>query len=130
MTINGVTLAGVRPGNKFRENLYAPLEMKEYISNESRLEHGKRVFSTPARYKSRSLSLEFNITASTTADLKSRYNAFLNALYTGEITLVASEFGNEVFHLIYTGKSPSYDNGKCACKVKVGFDEPNPGNRV
>mgnify|MGYP007069878295 CR=1 FL=1 len=130
MTINGATLAGVKPGSKFRESLYAPLEMKDYIYNESRLEHGRRVLSTTPRYKSRSLTLEFTITAASSADLVTRTNALYSALYAGDVAIAPTEYGTEVFHLIYTGKSPTYDHGTYACKVKVGFDEPDPSNRV
>lgn len=132
MTINGSTLDGVRPGKGFKDTLLAPLETKDYIYNESRLENGRRVLSTPVRYKSRSISLEFQIIGSTKAELETRKSALFNAFNNGTVDIVATEFSSQVFHFIYTGKTPTYSSGLSglSCRVKVGFDEPNPSDRT
>ena len=118
---------GVRPGKGFYEALLAPLETKEYVTNESRLEDGVRVLSTPVKFKKRSLTLEFLIVADTHEHLEQYKSWFFSYLYRGGITLNVTGI-NKTFHLIYTGKSPSYTGGGlgCACRIKVGFDEPNP----
>lgn len=132
MLINSENIPGVRPGKDFKDSLLAPLEAKEYVYNESRLEDGIRVFNTPIKYKSRSLTLEFQITGSTKADMEARKQRLYDMFSMGTVDIEVPEFCSGVFHLIYTGKSPSYSSGLsgCACKIKVGFDEPNPTDRT
>jgi len=129
--INGNYMAYVRPGKGFKEALLSPLELKPFVMNESRLEHGTRVLVENPRFAMRSITLEFQIVADTVSDFEqTKRNLFL-ALYNGSVSIQVPEWSDEVFHLVYTGKSPSYDSGLSgrACKVKVGFDEPDPSNR-
>ena len=136
--MNDNTLNGVKMGDGFRETLYAPLELKEFVSNQSRLEHGKRVIVTGtndnslARYASRNITLEFCVIGDDESDFGTKKNALFTELYKGEVKLEPTELGTDVFHLIYTGKTSTYSCGlsKRACKVKVSFDEPNPNNRT
>ena len=130
--MNTYPMDGIRPGKGFRDTLLSPLPMKDYISNESRLEHGIRVYSPIARYAQRSITLEFQIVGENTNDFISKRDAFYNQLSMGKVDLEWSEMPDKVFHLIYTGKSPSYSSGtsQTACKIKIGFDEPNPYNRA
>ena len=61
LLINGQDAAtlGIRMGIGFIDALDSPLEIKERIVSESRLEDGAHIVPTPVRFKSRSLSLEF-----------------------------------------------------------------------
>ena len=52
---------GVRMDDGFLTALCAPCTMKEYIENESRLEHGKRVVTDNAKVASREVTLAFTI---------------------------------------------------------------------
>lgn len=132
MKMNTTTLAGVRMGENFKNDLYAPLELKEFVSNESRLENGKRVIVRNPKKASRTLTLEFLVTGSTEVAFNTNLQAVYTELYKGTVDLEVPELGNEVFHLIYLGKSPSYSSGlsKRACKFKVSFEEPNPADRT
>lgn len=132
MTINDLTIEGVRPGKGFRDALLAPLEVKDYVTNESRLEHGHRHLSLPTKYKNRTVSLEFQIVGRTAALMEQSRERLFAEFYKGEVKLHAPEFTNRVFHLLYIGKTSTYSSGLSgrACKVKVSFDEPNPGNRM
>ena len=139
VTINNSIMAGVRPGKGFYDALQAPLETKDYITNESRLEDGVRVLFLkdahgdilPPKFKKRSLTLEFNIVGDSAEAFQTNRDNFFSALYAGEVVLEVTGL-SEVYHLIYTGKSQAYTGGRSgwACKVKVGFDEPNPANRT
>lgn len=131
MLINTKELAGVRMGKGFKDALFAPSPVKEYITNESRLEHGVRVLDIPIRKDRRSLTLEFQIWGASPNDLLLKKNAFYAELARGQFDLAIPELTTEVFHLHYTGKSTSYSSGlsNCACKVKCGFEEFNPNNR-
>lgn len=132
MIMNDTPLTGVRMGEGFRDELYAPLALKDYVTNESRLEHGKRVIVSSPRKAARSLTLEFQITGATKAAMQSNLSALYAELYKGSVDLEVPELGNEVFHLIYTGKTGTYSSGLTgkACKIKVSFDEPNPSDRA
>ena len=137
MKINNTTLAGVKMGDGFKDELYAPIELKEFVSNESRLEHGRRVVTADtggnslARYASRTISLEFRITGSSISEFLTNRNALYTELYKGAVKLEVPELGSEVFNLIYLGKSSTYSTGlsRMACRVKVSFEEPNPSQR-
>ena len=138
MKMNDSTLAGVQMGEGFKDELYAPLELKEFVSNESRLEDGRRVITTNtsgtslAKKASRSISLEFCIVGSNESDFNTKKNALFTELYKGSVKLEVPEIGSDVFHLIYLGKSNTYSSGlsKCSCKVKVSFEEPDPSRRT
>lgn len=129
--IDGIIQPGVAPGKGFYDALLAPLEIKDYISNESRLEDGVRVYPTPIKAKKRSLVLEFQITGKNKETMESYKRSFFNSLTVGRIIVLSAQGLPRGFDLIYTGKSPSYSGGLsgCACKVKIGFDEPNPNSR-
>ena len=137
MIMNNTTLSGVKMGDGFRDELYAPLELKEFVTNESRLENGCRVLTIDtnsnslAKIASRNISLEFCIYGSNEGEFLANRNALFTELYKGSVTLQVPELGSEVFHLIYQGKSNTYSSGlsRRACRVKVSFQEPNPSNR-
>ena len=52
---------GVNMGDGFLDALDAPLQMKDYIEDESRLEHGKRMITANAKVDSREITLGFTI---------------------------------------------------------------------
>lgn len=126
-TINGTPLstwgAGLMDGTM--EALLAPAPMKDYISNESRLEHGTRILPGYAKVASRELSLPFLIEGKGRADYLSKYSSFVNELYKGNIALYIPEL-NRTFTLTYlsSGKYGSY--GECRAKVMVRFMEAVP----
>lgn len=128
--IDAIIQPGVSPGKGFYDTLLAPFEAKDYISNESRLEDGIRVLSTPVKFKKRSFTLEFQITGATPEIFENNKRYFFQSLSVGKLTLNVQGLPRG-FDLIYTGKSNTYSGGLsgCACKVKIGFDEPNPNSR-
>lgn len=61
--------------------LLAPPAAKEMVTNESRLENGKRIDKTmPTKFQSRELTLEMHIIASSLSDLISKYRLLINEL--------------------------------------------------
>ena len=125
------TTWGVNMGSGFLDALDSFLPMKDYIENDSRLEHGKRMITTGAKVDSREVTLEFTITGSSETDYRTKKKAFQQELQAGAFTLKVPALGNEVYHLVYTGKNISYglslsrDFGKISAK----FTEPNPMDR-
>lgn len=122
---------GVRMGSGFLDALDGFLPMKEYIENDSRLEHGKRVITTNAKVASRDITLEFTITGSSETDYRTKKKAFQAELQAGAFTLKVPALGSEVYHLVYTGKSISYglSLSRSFGRISAKFTEPNPMNR-
>lgn len=122
---------GVRMGDGFLDEIDAFLPMKEYIENESPLEHGKRVLTTNAKINSRELTLAFTIEGSSEADYRAKKKAFEAELCKGGITIEVPALGSEVYKLIYKGVSISYgmNLARTFGKISTKFEEPNPMDR-
>lgn len=99
---------GVNMGDRFIDALDAPLEMKAYIENESRLEHGKRVMTVDAKVASRDITLGFTIIGKSENDYRTKRNAFFMELQKGMFTVEVPVLGANVYHLLYTGKNITY----------------------
>lgn len=134
LLINGKdawTTWGVCMGEGFLDSIDAPVPMKDYIENESRLEHGKRIITENAKVDSRNFTLEFTIMGSTESDYRAKKKAFESELYKGPITVQIPKLNSEVYRLVYLGKSISYglSLNRCFGKFSAEFEEPNPANR-
>ena len=123
---------GVRMGQGFIDALDTPLTLKEYISNESRLEHGKRVIAANPKIDSRTLTLPFTIEGSSQSDYRQKKKAFEQVLYSCVIDVQVPNIGQDVFHLCYRGQCSSYGQNKLRTfgKFSAKFEEPNPSNRL
>lgn len=122
---------GVRMGDNFLDAIDGFNEMKDYIENESRLEHGKRVITDNAKVDSREITLQFTIEGSSESDYRSKKKAFQTELEKGAVNIKVPVLGNEVYKLIYLGKSVSYGLSldRCFGKISSKFEEPNPMDR-
>lgn len=135
LLINGVdayATYGVRMGDGFLEAIGAPAATKEYIENESRLEHGKRVVTEGVKIASRDVNLEFTIQGSSIQDYHDKKAAFFSILYLGGVTISVPDDGPDVYHLVYKGTSPTYglSRSRKFGKVMIKFEEPNPMHRT
>lgn len=122
---------GVNMGEGFIDAIDSPLPMKDYIEDESRLEHGKRVDTSNAKVDSRDITLGFTITGNSRSDYHSKKKAFQAELEAGEFTVKIPTLGNETYHFVYTGKSISYGlnlDGRFG-HFSMKVTEPNPKNR-
>lgn len=122
---------GVRMGDGFLDAIDGFNEMKDYIENESRLEHGKRVITDNAKVDSREIALQFTIEGSSENDYRTKKKAFQTELEKGVVNIKVRALGNEVYKLIYLGKSISYGLSldRCFGKISSKFEEPNPMDR-
>lgn len=122
---------GARMGDSFLDSIDGFNEMKDYIENESRLEHGKRVITDNAKVDSREITLQFTIEGSSESDYRSKKKAFQTELEKGAVNIKVPVLGNEVYKLIYLGKSVSYGLSldRCFGKISSKFEEPNPMDR-
>ena len=123
---------GVRIGDGFLDAIGASAPMKEFIENKSRLEHGKRVIINNPKVDERELTLSFTLEGSSQADYQTKKKAFFDELYKGAVDIQVPANSDEIYHLIYLGKSITYGQtldrtfGKCSMK----FCEPNPTLRT
>lgn len=134
LLINGkdaYTTWGVSMGDYFLDNIEAPVSVKDYISNESRIENGKRVITDASVIKlaSRDVTLQFHICGEFQEDYLSNKKAFQQELYKGVIDIQIPSRGSETYHLLYQGKQVSYSQSFTEGKLSAKFEEPNPANR-
>lgn len=127
------TTWGVNMGDGFLNSLDAPLQMKDYIENESRLEHGKRMITANAKVDSREITLGFTIMGTSANDYRSKKKAFLDELQKGAFTIKVPELGEDVvYKMVYTGKSISYgvNIARTFGHFTMKAVEPNPADRT
>ena len=122
---------GARMGDGFLDAIDGFNQMKDYIENESRLEHGKRVITDNARVDSREITLQFTIEGDSESDYRTKKKAFQTELEKGAVSIKIPVLGSEVYKLIYLGKSVSYGLSfdRRFGKVSSKFEEPNPADR-
>lgn len=122
---------GVRMGDGFLDAIDGFNEMKDYIENESRLEHGKRVITENTKVASREVTLQFTIEGSSESDYRTKKKSFQKELEKGAVNIKIPALGSEVYKLVYLGKSISYGLSldRCFSKVSSKFCEPNPMDR-
>lgn len=124
---------GVSMGDGFLDSIEAPLSMKDYISNESRIQNGKRVITDPSilHIASREVTLQFHIFGNTESEYRTNKKAFeKNVLYNGVVDIQIPGRGDEIYHLIYLGKQITIAQTLTECKLTVKFEEPDPTNRT
>lgn len=122
---------GVRMGDGFLDAIDGFNQMKDYIENESRLEHGKRIITDNARVDSREITLQFTIEGDSESDYRTKKKAFQTELEKGAVSIKVPVLGSEVYKLVYLGKSVSYGLSldRCFGKISSKFEEPNPMDR-
>lgn len=126
------TWGGVRMGEGFLDVLGASSPMKEFIENKSRLEHGKRVIINDPKIDEREITLSFTIEGNSQSDYQAKKKAFFEELYKGVVDIQVPANSNEIYHLIYLGKSVAYAQSldQTFGKISAKFNEPNPANRT
>lgn len=122
---------GVRMGDGFLDAIDGFNEMKDYIEDESRVEHGKRVITDNAKVDSREITLQFTIEGVSESDYRTKKKSFQTEMEKGAVNIKVPALGNEVYKLVYSGKSVSYGLSldRCFGKVSSKFEEPNPMDR-
>ena len=131
-TQDAYTTWGVRMGEGFLDVLGASSPMKEFIENKSRLEHGKRVIINDPKIDEREITLSFTIEGNSQSDYQAKKKAFFEELYKCVVDIQVPANSNEIYHLIYLGKSVAYAQSldQTFGKISAKFNEPNPANRT
>ena len=125
---NAYTTWGVRMGEGFLDVIGASASMKDFIENKSRLEHGKRVIINNPKVDEREITLSFTIEGNSQSDYQAKKKAFFDELYKGVVDIQVPANSNEIYHLIYLGKSVAYAQSldHTFGKISAKFNEPNP----
>lgn len=84
------------------EAILTPPPVKDYIENDSRLEHGIQITSSPeiCKMDSRELTLPFFITGNSQSDYLDKYSSFVSELVKGKIALKIPALG-KIYNLYY-----------------------------
>lgn len=128
---------GVKMGDEFLNNLTAPLSTKDYVENQSRLEHGKQVLlldgngNSIVKIAPRDVTLTFVLYGANHDDYLDKRRRFYEELENGLITIQVPKDSNDVYKLLYKGKPSSYGQNlaRTMCKFAIKFEEPNPKDR-
>ena len=123
---------GVNMGDGFLDAIDGFLPMKEFIENDSRKQHGKRVLYVEPKVASRDLTLHFTIKGEDESDFRAKRKAFESQLYKGKLEVVVPALGGDIYKLTYLGKSVSYAMNitRTFCTISAKFEEPNPMDRA
>lgn len=112
----------------WREALLKMLKPKDYISNVSRTEHGKRMLipsKSEVYYSDRDVQLKVFIEGTTAEDYIQKIESFQEAIR-GTINLRIPSLNNRVYVLVYLD-CKSYGNyGDKRGIFTLAFNEPNP----
>lgn len=132
LVINGkdaFTEYGARMGDNFLDAIFAPVPIKAFIENKSRLENGKQVIYNAPKADERDVTLTFNVEGSTPEEYLQKYKRFKEELLKGLITVEVPALA-EIYRLTYQ-KSVTFamNTERTFSKVSVKFNEPNPANR-
>lgn len=122
---------GVNMGKGFLDALEEPVGLKGYIANDNKLKDGVEYCDMIPKVNERQVTLTFTITGANQNDYRAKRKAFLNELYSGNISLKVPEADDEVYHLKYKDSTGAYAHNLelTFCKIGIKFIEPNPKNR-
>lgn len=123
---------GVRMGDNFLDTINGYDTLKEYITNNDRTKDGVQYADVIPKVNERSLTLNFTIQGSSTADFTAKNKAFREIMRAGNVTIQIPADSSDVYHLKYTGKSCTFarNTERTFAKIGLAFVEPNPKNRT
>lgn len=127
---NAKTQWGVLTTGNTLSALLSPCSMKERVSNESRLEHGKRTDNSNPKVAARELNLEIQMTADNETQFYARHEAFCAELEKGRIDLYLSDRPTVVYHFDYNS-CPQYTQFRRGiATLSLKLTETNPNDRT
>ena len=146
LIINGkdaYTEWGITMDSTALSTLMTPPAMKEYITNESRLDDGssivigytrtnddgeKEEITTP-KVASRDITVQFNLVAPNENAFLTRYWSFCKELQKGSLDISTSFLEGVVFHMVYESCTQFSEYNLGIAKFALKLTEPNPKNR-
>lgn len=132
LTINGkdaYTTWGVSLSNTGLSALMTPPSNKDYIENDSRLEHGSRIILSDMKVASRQVTLTINLVAKSESDFFTKYASFCEELENGNLNIKTSFQPNTVYHMVYVSCNQFSQFMRGIASFTLKLIEPNPKNR-
>lgn len=130
MKINGVDAGsmGVMMGDGFLDAISMPAPLKDYVTNNSAVQHGTQILPVVPKLAERDVTLTFNVEGSTQSEFESRKAAFIDLFYKGWMQI---EVLGVKYNLVYKrAQTFAYNRQRTFCSIVVKFIEPDPNNRV
>ena len=109
--------------------LMTPSPMKDYIENESRAEHGKRVIIEFPKVDARTVTLTFSLHANTEKDFYSRYDSFCTELEGGILNIVIQNRPEIIYKCVYKSCKQFTQYNNRLAKFSLIIEESNPKDR-
>lgn len=110
--------------------LMTPPTNKDYIVNESRLEHGQRLLNLNPMTAGREVTLEMHIKAKNDADFLDKYSRFCNVLAQGQMNIKTSFQPNVVYKMYYVSCAQFSEFYLRLAKFQLKLKEPNCNDRT
>ena len=123
---------GVTLTRGWREALLTPPSVKDYLSNDNRLEHGVNVLAKPecCKMSKRDVSISFFLEGKDEDDYLEKLNSFLDKIaYSGEFYLKVPKL-KTIYKLVYSSCSKYGDYGVKKSNFTLKLTENNPAERT
>lgn len=130
MKINGVDARsiGIMIGDGFLDAISMPAPLKDYVTNNSAVQHGTQILPVVPKLAERDVSLTFNIEGSSEAEFDTRKANFIALLYKGWMQI---ELLGVKYNLVYKrAQTFALNRQRTFCSIVVKFIEPDPNNRI
>jgi len=112
-------------------NLMTPTATKDYVENQSRLEHGKRVTVIFTKMDSRELTLEMHLVAKTKDEFFQKYQKFCeDVLQNGIVNIKTTYQSDVVYKCLYKSCTQFGQYQFGMAKFALKLTEPNPMDRT
>lgn len=109
--------------------LMTPPAVKQYITNDDRIMHGKEYLHTPVYVEARDLTLQLNLTAKDEEQFFARYASFCDVLAKGVLDIETSYQKGIIYHCVYQSCSQFSQFMRGIGKFVLKITEMNPNNR-
>lgn len=127
------TTIGLYMGDGFLSALDGFKTLKEFVENDSRLQHGTRIVLNNPKVKARDITLPFVIYGRDEVEFRANRNIFEAMLLSGKVRISVKDVleDDEVYTLYYKDSSPQYgmNRRRNIAKISVKFTEANPFDR-
>ena len=109
--------------------LMTPPPQKDLVSNESRLEHGKRVITKNPKVKDRDVTLTLNFVAPSERAFLDNYASFCQELAKGRLEIRIDYIPRVIYRMDYKDCTQFKEFRRRMAKASLRLNEPDPTNR-
>lgn len=109
--------------------LMTPPPMKDYIENNDRTQHGRRILDKYIRKQARDLTLQVHFHASSQAAFLAAYEGFCAELANGWLTIRTKWQPTVYYRCVYVSCNQFSQFSMGLAKFSLKLNEPDPDNR-